>query len=67
MGSGEKEFYSTIYALSSIAGEFTELIESNFAAANGAAYAPPEIEGEYRRVNVARTIQLLKAQTLLAW
>ena len=64
MGSGEREFYSTIYALSSIAGEFTELVESDFATANGAAYIPPENEGEFRRVNVARTIQLLKNASL---
>lgn len=64
MGSGEREFYPTIYALSSIAGEFQELVEADFAAPDGAAYIPPENEGVNRRVNVARTIQLLKNSPL---
>lgn len=63
MSSGEKEFYSTIYALSGIAAEFTELYESDFAAINGSIYVPPE-EGEFRRINLSRTIQLLKNAVL---
>jgi len=55
-----KNIYSLLRTFGGIAGEYANIIESEFAAANGTAYNPPESgELSYRRVNAARTIQLL--------
>lgn len=55
-----KEIYSLLRTYGGIAGEYEDIIESDFAAANGATYTPPEGDVvSYRRINVARTIQLL--------
>jgi len=57
--TGEKIFYQTISAKGGAAYEYQSITESDFAASAGAAYTPPEL-GVYRRINVSRTIQLLK-------
>ena len=55
-----KETYSLIRSSGGFAGEYVDVIESEFAAANGTAYVPPEgDEFSYRRINVLRTIQIL--------
>lgn len=53
-----KEFYALLRTSGGISFEYEDFIESDFAAANGAAYTPPE-EGDWRRINALRTIQLL--------
>jgi hypothetical protein len=53
-----REFYQLLRLYGGIALEHIELIETDFAAAAGAAYTPPE-EGDRRRIDVSRTIQLL--------
>lgn len=53
-----KDFFQVLSAKAGFAGEYEALIESEFAAASGAAYSPPE-EGVFRRINVSRVIQLL--------
>lgn len=58
MADGQREFYTTIYSTAGFAQEFQELTESDFAATIGLAYTPPEM-GDYRIIDVARTIQLL--------
>ena len=42
-----------------LAGEYADISEAVFASANGAAYSPPEDDGDFRRINAARTVQLL--------
>jgi hypothetical protein len=53
--------YDLLRTSGGLALEYLDLIEADFAAANGAAYTPPERNGNvsFRRINVARTIQLL--------
>lgn len=58
MPDGQITFYETVYGTSGSAFQFEELTETDFAAATGLAYTPPE-QGEYRVINIARTIQLL--------
>lgn len=55
-----KEFYSLLRTSGGFAGEYEDIIETDFAAANGTAYVPPEGDAaSYRRINVLRTIQIL--------
>lgn len=54
-----KEFAENLRIIGGFSGGFTELVESDFTAPAGAAYVPPE-RGDYRRINVARTIQILQ-------
>lgn len=54
-----KRVLDTQHCFSGAAFGFLPLVEVDFAAVNGAAYVPPE-RGNYRRINAARTIQLLQ-------
>lgn len=53
--------YDLVRTSGGLALEYLDLIEADFAAANGAAYVPPERDGNFsaRRINAARTMQLL--------
>lgn len=54
------EFYSLVRAYGGISGENSNINESDFVTPNGVAYNPPENgELDFRRIDVARTIQLL--------
>ena len=53
-----KEFYQLIRSFGGISLEYTSLSESDFSAAAGAAYTPPE-RGDFRRIAGSRQIQLL--------
>jgi hypothetical protein len=55
-------FNQTIRSYGGLSLEYEDISESDFAAANGAAYTPPERGTEsrgIRRINVARAIQIL--------
>jgi hypothetical protein len=60
-----KAFLENIRSPAGFAGGYVALVESDFAAAAGGAYVPPE-RGAYRRVVEARTIQLLQDSPLVA-
>lgn len=54
-----KTFMENMRSPAGFAGGYVALAESDFGAAAGASYTPPE-RGAYRRINVSRTIQLLQ-------
>jgi len=53
-----KSVYSNLRTKGGISFEYLDLIESDFTASAGSAYTPPE-EGDFRRIDVSRAIQLL--------
>jgi hypothetical protein len=57
MSSGE--FYDSIRGYGGLSINYLALTEADFTATAGAAYTPPEA-GDFRRTNVARTLQLLQ-------
>jgi len=57
-----REFFDTVATKAGLAGEYEELIESEFAASAGPAYTPGE-DGIFRVV-ASRTIQLLKGSPI---
>jgi len=59
VAAGEKEIVQTIKAFGGAALNYIDILESDFAAAAGAAYTPPEL-GTFRRVGGSRIIQFLK-------
>lgn len=52
------EFYSTIKSFGGLALEYADINESDFSAAAGAAYTPPE-RGDFRRSDSTRRVQIL--------
>ena len=54
-----KEFYQLIRSFGGLSLEYTSMDESDFSDIAGAAYIPPE-RGEFRRIDVSRSIQLLQ-------
>jgi len=55
-----KDFHSLIRSHGGIAGDYRDIIESDFTASAGAAYTPPEESNfVFRRIVSARHIQLL--------
>jgi len=59
MPIGEKDFNSTASFKGGAAFEYIDLTEADFTDTAGSAYTPPET-GVLRRINVARTLQILK-------
>lgn len=59
-----KAVLETLYHFSGAAFGYTALVESDFTAASGLAYTPPE-RGSYRRIVALRSIQLLQDTTRL--
>jgi len=57
-----KPFYELIRGFGGLSLEYSALTEADFTATAGAAYAPPE-RGNFRRINVTRTLQLLMDAT----
>jgi hypothetical protein len=53
-----KEFYELIRGFGGLSLEYSALTEADFTATAGSAYVPPE-RGDFRRINVTRTLQLL--------
>lgn len=54
------EVYTLLRTFGGIAGEYDSILESDFSAAAGATYTPPENSSfSFRRIVPARTIQLL--------
>lgn len=58
---GGQKTYVLVRTSGGLAGEYVDISEADFASANGAPYSPPEDNLDYRRVEIARTIQLLGA------
>jgi hypothetical protein len=56
---GGKREYELLKTSGGLAGEYADISEADFASPNGAAYNPPEDLLDYRRINIARTIQML--------
>lgn len=54
-----KEFYQLIRSFGGLSLEYTSIQESDFSDTAGTAYTPPE-RGEFRRIDVDRSIQLLQ-------
>lgn len=55
-----KEIYELLRTHGGIAGDYQDIIESDFTAASGSAYSPPEESNfNFRRVVAARDIQIL--------
>jgi hypothetical protein len=57
-----KDFDESIRCYGGISLEYSDIQEADFAAANGVVYSPPET-GNFRRINIARTIQLVSDAT----
>lgn len=62
MPQSSENFYSNLRTFGGISLEYSALTEVDFTAAAGAAYSPPE-NGNFRRINVSRCLQLLSDTT----
>jgi len=65
MAKGEKTFYQTIFAVGGLAAEHHELLEADYTSASEGPYVPGSDLGVYKRIDTARTIQLLKNAPLI--